>query len=583
MNDRTAETALATPAAFESTTSMMPIAFIAPSLTNPRKTKNEETFKEFVANIAKVGILQPVLVRPMPATRTDAAAKGKTHELVFGHRRLAGAIAAGLQNIPVNLRELTDLEVLEIQIIENLQREDVHPLEEAEGYERLMQQINPTTKAKYTAEEIGARIGKSRRYVYNRLKLLDLCPEARKSFYDGEIDSSKAYLLARIGHHDTQRQALKQVFLRPYNPPSYRVASEEIERLYMLDLKNASFDIKLVDYRDAKGKLIAGACNSCPKRSGNSPDLFGDIKSANTCTDIKCFHAKREAASRMKLDELQKKGVEVIAGKDAKNIFASTYSPHSPSYESGFVDKSHTMWDANLADKARGKPLDKLLGKDLPVTFAQSPHDGQVVEIVDKKAAMKLLREKGLVIAPSKSTSKTNPGADAHRKDKYEFERQGRIDSWNQARGKFANGLSETEWRFMAKYAAEMACVDMDPECFDELVGLYGINVGDDAASPDVMKLVSPMIEKMPVAQIPRLLFELQHYENIVEGMGTNEAIAWLKDLFKRCDVSLDDNIAAARKAAKEKEAADKKEAAEKAKAEKSAKAPAAKTPAKKK
>lgn len=579
MNARTEEAALT------STTGMMPIQFIAPSLTNPRKTKNEDTFKEFVANIAKVGILQPVLVRPMPATRTDKAAEGKTHELVFGHRRLAGAIAAGLQNIPISLRELTDLEVLEIQIIENLQREDVHPLEEAEGYERLMQQVNPTTKAKYTAEEIGARIGKSRRYVYNRLKLLDLCPEARKAFYEGELDSSKAYLLARIGHHDTQRSALKEVFLRPCNPPSYRVAAEEIERRYMLDLKHASFDIKLVDYRDAKGKAIAGACSSCPKRSGNSPDLFGDIKSANTCTDVKCFHAKREAANRMKLEELQTKGVEVISGKDAKKIFASSYSPHVPSHDSGFVDKTHTMWDANLSDKARGNSLEKLLGKDLPVTFAQSPHDGQVVEIVDKKAAMKVLREKGLVKAPTKNTSNNNPGAAAHLVDKYEVERTGRIEAWNDARQKFANGLSETEWRFVAKQAAHWACIEMDPECFDNLMALYGVNANNDTASPDVMNLVSPMIDKLPVAQFPRLLFELQNYEQIIEGMGPgigpHNTVAWFKDLFKRCNVNVDGYIEKARKDAKEKAAAEKKEAAEKAKAEKAAK-PADKKPAKK-
>jgi ParB-like chromosome segregation protein Spo0J len=88
------------------------------------------------------------------------------------------------------VRELTDAEVLEIQVVENLQRADLHELEEAEGYEQLLKCTHPSGE-RYTVDEIAAKVGKSRSYVFARLKLCALCPEARKAFYAGELDASK--------------------------------------------------------------------------------------------------------------------------------------------------------------------------------------------------------------------------------------------------------------------------------------------------------------------------------------------------------------------------------------------------------
>jgi ParB/RepB/Spo0J family partition protein len=548
--------------------SLLPITAIAPSLTNPRKTKNEDTFKEFVANIAKVGILQPVLVRPMPVTRTDLAAKDKTHELVFGHRRLAGAIAAGLQAIPVNVRELTDLEVLEIQIIENLQREDVHPLEEAEGYERLMQQINPATRAKYTAEEIGARIGKSRRYVYNRLKLLDLCPQVRKAFYEGAIDTSKAYLLARIDNAKVQLDAYEQIFQK--NPDiSVREAAAELESSYMLTLSKAPFDVKVASYADSKGKPIAGPCAQCPKRSGNNPDLFGDIKNADMCTDVTCFKAKTTAHKAIELKKATDAGKTVLDSKESAKVF-DRWNPTQPKHGSGFKPL-----DAVIPGQP-DQTFKKALGKELPTVVVQNPHTNKLVEVIDEKAATELLAAKGLVKKPSSGTSNNNPGARAHALNQIQLERVGRIEAWKEARAKFSAGLSEVEWRCLAKTMVDRAMngCEVDEETFEDLMLLYQIKLDDIDSHASRYAAVIELIEKLPFAQIPRLLFELQHCEPIFDGYGTNETVAWFKDLFKRCDVSLDTHIQAARKVAKEKEAAEKKEAADKAKADKAVTSP---------
>lgn len=143
---------------------------IVASKTNPRKHFDAAALKELAESIAKHGVLQAILVRPN-------GADGK-FELVAGERRWRAAKLAQLDRIPVTVRELSDTEALELQVVENLQRTDLHPLEEAEGYESLMKCQHADGRT-YTADEIAAKVGKSRSYVYSRLKYTALCKEAR--------------------------------------------------------------------------------------------------------------------------------------------------------------------------------------------------------------------------------------------------------------------------------------------------------------------------------------------------------------------------------------------------------------------
>lgn len=154
------------------------------SKTNPRIHHDEHAHAELTESVRKLGVLQAILVRP-----------GKAHnsfEIVAGHRRFRAAKAAGLETIPANVRELTDVEVLEIQLVENLQRNDLHPLDEAEGYRRLM-----ATK-KYDVARIAERTGRSVKYVYDRVKLLQLTPALQKLFRADRITAGHAILLARL-------------------------------------------------------------------------------------------------------------------------------------------------------------------------------------------------------------------------------------------------------------------------------------------------------------------------------------------------------------------------------------------------
>lgn len=174
-------------------------SLVYPSSTNPRTRFDEASLKELAASMAPpVGIIEPLIVRPHPT-------KGEgRYEVVAGERRWKAAGLAGIDEIPIIVRELDDTQVLDLQLIENKHRDDIHPLEEARAMERrikLDRQLTPKGMAKF--------IGVSERYVQNRLRYLTLIGEAQKMFLDGEILSAHADLLIRLPP-DSQRRALKE-------------------------------------------------------------------------------------------------------------------------------------------------------------------------------------------------------------------------------------------------------------------------------------------------------------------------------------------------------------------------------------
>lgn len=164
---------------------VLPWASIHPSPLNPRKHFDQAKLQELAKSMAEgVGIIEPLVVRPL------AKQKG-AFELVAGERRWRAADIAGLKEVPVIIKQLTDVQVLELMVIENNQREDINPLEEAEGFHEL-------TKRGVNIDHIQTRIGRSRKYVYDRLKLLDLVPTAKQLLLDNRITAGHAILLARL-------------------------------------------------------------------------------------------------------------------------------------------------------------------------------------------------------------------------------------------------------------------------------------------------------------------------------------------------------------------------------------------------
>lgn len=173
---------------------MLARAAIVPSPLNPRKHVDPVTIDELAATMGNgVGIIEPLVVRP--------TGKAGTFELVVGERRWRAAEKAGLAEVPVIVKELTDAQVLEIMVIENNQREGVTPLEEARGYRQLM----GLDKKAYSVPTIAEKIGRSQKYVWDRMKLLDLIPEAQQVLDRGLITAGHAILLARLKPEDQKR------------------------------------------------------------------------------------------------------------------------------------------------------------------------------------------------------------------------------------------------------------------------------------------------------------------------------------------------------------------------------------------
>lgn|SRR5574341_1020599 len=173
---------------------MLAVAELREAKLNPRQTYDQEKLAELTASIKAHGVRTPLLVRPL---------KGKVpgfYEIGAGHRRYRAAKAAGLELVPAVVQEMTDPEFLELLTFENLQREDVHPLEEAEGYRQLL-----NSKGGYDVARIAERVGKSVKYVYDRMKLLSLTRAAQDEFRAGHITAGHAILLARLKPDDQER------------------------------------------------------------------------------------------------------------------------------------------------------------------------------------------------------------------------------------------------------------------------------------------------------------------------------------------------------------------------------------------
>jgi len=171
----------------------VPIEAIRPSPFQPRRRFVEAELDGLVQSIREKGIVQPLLVRPVDDLVdnlvADSGAPGAEFELVAGERRWRAAQRAGLHEVPVVIRPFGDSEVLEIALVENLQREDLTPLEEAEAYSRLMQEFG------HSQANVAETIGKSRSHVANTLRLLGLPPAVKRQLDEGALSAGHARAL----------------------------------------------------------------------------------------------------------------------------------------------------------------------------------------------------------------------------------------------------------------------------------------------------------------------------------------------------------------------------------------------------
>lgn len=338
----TQNSATPAPAAQKSPASqLIPLSLIAESKTNPRKTYHPEAERELAESVRVHGILQPVVVRQILAKKEEPC-----FELVVGSRRLRAARAVGLTEVPAVIRALDDAQALEMQIIENLQREDVSPLEEGQGYRELLAGLAKSepkrapdgqgVRRQDLVIQIGKMVGKSPRYIYARMKLCELIPELQKDLAEGRIEASHADELVRLTAHDQKEirdgglyramepeEKMEGPAAGEYVPAWQREMAERaisvrnlktiIERDFQLTLDKAKFDPK-------SRELKPYPCTECPKNTAVNPLLPAAAKP--TCTDKNCWREKMRQHVEAQARELGRKA-------PVKNLVQITLAHHS--------------------------------------------------------------------------------------------------------------------------------------------------------------------------------------------------------------------------------------------------------------
>lgn len=377
---------------------------------NYRTSSNAEADAELLESVRRHGVLQPITVRPF------GEADGPL-QLVYGARRLRAALAAGLATIPAIARDLTDAEVLELQLIENAQRADVDPVQEAVGVARLIEVYGRSV------EDLAAAWNRPRAWFSERLRLAHAAPEVLEALASGYLKLGHALEFARLASTGVQAEALEAVRklqrAQLGDPNALEFSVSELRKTlqsdFTLRLSSARWDLD-----DAELLPAAGACSACPKRTSCTPELFEELK-APSCTDAHCW-AEKLAAHNARADaRLAARGMTVLGAAKSGRALDRTGRA-----KRGYLRLDRSPTGGIVGGKAGS--LAKMLGKHLKpedVVIARD-NEGEAVElitvdrlkVVAKAAKLKLPRP-----APNRSSGsafaehQANEAAQKRRRD----------------------------------------------------------------------------------------------------------------------------------------------------------------------
>ncbi|WP_280189109.1 ParB/RepB/Spo0J family partition protein [Delftia sp. PS-11] len=482
----------------------VPVLSIARSLRNPRKHFDAAKLQELADSIKATGVHQPILLRPLPESRiADEQAWAKAekreraqYELIAGERRWRASQLAGLAEIPAMIRPMSDAEALRAAVIENLQREDVTKLEEAEGYRELLD-LGETT-----AEKIAKDVGKSRTYVFNVLKILDACEAVREALRKGEIDFSRAQLLARIPGAQTQAQALEDISETDWRgeKPGYDECAKIVRDKYMVRLDRAKFDI-------ADASLIpeAGSCANCSKRAGANAELKKEMGSADICTDKPCYEAKGEAHTARMVQAAKEQGYTVIVGKEAEELQAQGYNEKLIGYR---------RLDA-IEDSPSDHSLRKIIGDQMkaegiqPVKIEHPRRKGELVDALPNETVLRLLKtvdgqaKASAAVAKEARQFSESKKAQAEAKAKAKFEQAWRdalLDrAWNSLNAEQPPAFNLDVHRYIALRSVKSLGTD-DAQAIADVLGMDRVGAhtalieyAKETAHPDHLQLLCIM------------------------------------------------------------------------------------------
>lgn len=320
-------------------------AFESP--TNPRgKDFEGKAFDDLIASIQEKGILVPVMARK----RLEEGG----YEIIAGNRRFRAAIFLGLETIPAEVMELSDEEAQEIQIIENLQREDVHPIDEGISYRHLIEESG------YDIATIAIRVGKSDTYVRQRLFLTNLSKKAAEVYRNGKIKNKNSWgkdyknindshmvVIGRLSHND--QDAVLKFIAEEREDPTVKEIKEWIQEHVYDVLSNQPW------LKDKEAMEAVGACVEC------KPDqitLFGGVKEG-ACTDIKCWKRKMERYISWKME---KNNIKVKISKEYGYSYNPELSKKDILYRNGYETMGKKKCEyAKLAIVASGEGLGAIM------------------------------------------------------------------------------------------------------------------------------------------------------------------------------------------------------------------------------
>lgn len=271
------------------------------------KPPNEEKLNELAESIKTHGVIQAIVLRKVES--------GK-YELVVGERRYRASIIADRETINATIRELTDEEVQEIQLIENMQREDPHPMSEAINIQKLLalKHINGNF------EEVAKRIGKSVAFAYQRSKLCSLIDSFREMYFANCINTSQALKLARLdeeSQNDFFASNCEGWKGKNWNMRNF----DYLITNYQLNLKNAPFSI-----RDGKLDKSVGACTKCPNNTAVTTSLFPEDSKDARCTNRPCYENKCRLTLLLKLATVLKENENLPIAVEDETILATYFS-----------------------------------------------------------------------------------------------------------------------------------------------------------------------------------------------------------------------------------------------------------------
>ena len=259
----------------------LPLGKIKPDLEQPRKTFNDDALQQLSESIEKHGVLQPITVRQLNGH----------YIIVMGERRYRASKLAGKKTVPCIVRTYENNDVLEVQIIENLQRQDVEPTEEADAIAYLSEKYSPT--------EIAKRLGRTDNFIRQRLKLAGLIDGFKHFVRNGEMTISLGVGVALF--EPEEQQMMLETMGEDFN-------AHQINRM----IKDQTYDLEKAAFDVADKELVpkAGSCVECPFNAANQGNLFGEGKMV--CTKSACFETKKSKSFLNLIEKSKKENILLI-------------------------------------------------------------------------------------------------------------------------------------------------------------------------------------------------------------------------------------------------------------------------------